>query len=242
MPMHRFSDDQPKGDRHPLHRCVPLSWGWGLTSGWVATALLILISILGSTLLANWLACQVLPPPLQFLPHHTALPSFEGKALGPWDSRPCAAAPGPLTCDGRLALAPEDMQNFAHPQGSGACFDKDSVRVTQNIVATGTSPTEILGKLSLWWFPRCQSHAAEIYLLGDEGSARLSVELHVLHPGTGPWQEDASYTAIYTSGERTGDVVWTVLIWSPAAAVDVTACGSIIWQGKTGRNCTPRIA
>jgi hypothetical protein len=239
LPLHPLSDDSPQesGD-HPEtlyspRRASQPSGGW-----WAVTLLLIAVTIVSSTLGAGWLSRWLVPPLLQSTPHHTASPSG-AVALGPWDSRPCAASPGPLTCDGRLPLAPGDMEIFAHPQGDGACFDKYSVSVTQNVVATGTSV--ILGKLSLWWFPRCQSHAAQIYWLGD-GEARLSVELHVLHSGTGPWTQDESYTVIYSSGVITGSAAWTVLVWSPAAAVDVIACGTITWQKETGSLCTPRLA
>jgi hypothetical protein len=242
MPIHPLSNDQPESGENPevlhLARRNGASAGWW----WAMTVLLVLVTVVSSTLLSGWLARWLFPPPALILPHPTARSSFAIPALGPWDSRPCAASPGPLTCDGRLVLAPEDMQNFAHPQGSGACFDKDTVSVTQNIMATSTKTNKILGKLSLWWFPRCQSHAAEIFLLGDDGSARLSVELHVRHPGTGPWQADESYTAIYTSGEHTASSAWTVLVWSPAAAVAVMACGTITWQKETGSLCTPRLA
>jgi hypothetical protein len=235
-----LSDEQHKSDQSPAPLHLPRRDGVPPGRWWAVTALLILF-IMSSTLLARWLSCRLLPLPAQSPPLRAASPSLVVPMLGAWDSKPCADAPGPLTCDGRLVLAPPDMQIFAHPQGDGACFDKYSVSVTQNIVPTGASPNEVLGKLSLWWFPRCQSHAAEIYWLGD-GSARLSVELHVLHPGTGPWQADESYTAVYRSGERTAGVVWTVLVWSPAAAYDVLACGRVRGPGQMGQLCTPKLA
>ncbi len=241
MPIQPSSDEQHESGEHPETLHLVRRDGAPPGRWWAVTVLLILITIVSSTLCAGWLSRWLFPPPAQSQLHRPASPTPTIPALGPWDSRPCAASPGPLTCDGRLVVAPWDMQNFAHPQGSGACFDRDSISVTQNIVATGSKTNEVLGKLSLWWFPRCQSHAAEISWLGD-GDARLSVELHVLHPGAGPWQADESYTAIYTSGEHTASVAWTVLVWSPAAAYDVVACGSISWQQQTGWICTPRLA
>jgi hypothetical protein len=58
-----------------------------------------------------------------------------------WDSRPCRADPGPLTCDGILPSAPGDLEVVTHGKlpGNGVCVDQNSKQYQTNFDGLGQS-------------------------------------------------------------------------------------------------------
>lgn len=77
-----------------------------------------------------------------------------------FDARPCVADPTDTHCTGVYpAIPPHIDMALATSQGAGACFDRNSVPLSE---PQDTIPN--VGQLQLWYYPLCQSYAAQFIL------------------------------------------------------------------------------
>jgi hypothetical protein len=151
-----------------------------------------------------------------------------------WDSRPCCADPGPLTCDGILPYAPGDLEMVRHGKlpGNGICVDQKSKQYQAYLDnQNGNS----MSAVTLWWLPACQSAFASTEFVSDDGDTPMTAQLVVTLPGD-RWTNEAQRAT--SAVEFDGSLLWTTLVWIHPGA-SVAACGSATVIKITYSTCTP---
>jgi hypothetical protein len=160
--------------------------------------------------------------------------------ISPWDSRPCRAAPSPLTCDGILPYAPGDFVAVAHGKkipGEAACMDQREKQYHATLTDAKGNYT-LTGAITLWWLPSCQSATAETTWISDEYAVPMIAELIVILPGNRWISRGQRMTT--TSAKVVaflGNSLWTTLMWIRPGA-SIVACGSAVSGKSTYRACT----
>lgn len=91
-------------------------------------------TIISSLLVISGIILGMIPP----IVYHLLVTPHLPLPVSLWDSRPCRAAPGPLTCDGILPHAPRDLQAITRSSipGDGMCIDRHSQQWSMHILDT----------------------------------------------------------------------------------------------------------
>ncbi len=156
-----------------------------------------------------------------------------------WDSRPCRADPGALTCDDILPAAPDDFQAISHGKipGSGACLDQNAHQY-QAPIADPHGTHQHFGITTLWWLPACQSVFAVVAPLID-GYVGTTAQIVVSLPGNRWTNEVRRQTVTMAQGIMYAEAgLVTTLVWRYPGA-QIAACGAINDGHSTYSTCTP---
>jgi hypothetical protein len=73
-----------------------------------------------------------------------------------YDTRPCVQHPSDATCSGKYPVSPPHVSSsLGVQQGAGACIDKHSAIVENQVIADARGHD--VGNLQIFWLPTCLS-------------------------------------------------------------------------------------